>query len=234
MADFSILFFGFLLGMRHATEADHLAAIFTLSTEKVYLSRGLKLGLAWGVGHTLTLAILGGAVLVFGKTISIDAAQYLEVLVGIMLIFLGCDVLRRHFQHERCIKLLLDFLPYYPLKTTLDLKKCIKSSFLSAVLNKICSRAILVGMVHGLAGSSALVLITLQKASSTSVGILYILIFGIGSILGMAMLSTIILFATSRSTHQSSLLTNLIVLTASLISILIGAKIIFSIILGLS
>ncbi len=58
--NFSILFFGFLLGMRHATEADHLTAIFTLITQRRALSQGLKLGVAWGAGHTLTLALLGG------------------------------------------------------------------------------------------------------------------------------------------------------------------------------
>lgn len=230
MADFSILFFGLLLGMRHATEADHLAAILTLSTEESYLSRGLKLGLAWGVGHTFTLALLGGAVLVFGKTIPTDTAQYLEALVGVMLLLLGCDVLRRLYKHKICLKFSLDSLHHYPLGMNVDSKKLIKFSYLSAVSNKICSRAFLVGMVHGLAGSSALVIIVLQKVSSISAGIMYILIFGIGSILGMAMLSIIISGATSISNYQSSLLTKTIVTTAALVSFVIGAKIVFQLI----
>ncbi len=166
MTVFSILLVGLLLGMKHATEADHLAAVATLATRQASLVQTLRQGVAWGVGHTLSLMLFGGAVFMLGQAISPSLGQALETAVGIMLIALGADVLRRliveriHFrvhsdQHAR----------RWPL------------------------RAIAVGMMHGLAGSAALVMLSLKSLPSWSIGLGYIVVFGLGSIVGMALLS---------------------------------------------
>lgn len=95
MTSLSILFLGLLLGMKHATEADHLAAMATLVTHEKSLARTMKVGVAWGIGHTLTLMLFGGIVLALGKAISQRLEQALELAVGLMLIGFGLDVLRR-------------------------------------------------------------------------------------------------------------------------------------------
>lgn len=95
MTSLSILFIGLLLGMKHATEADHLAAMATLVTHENSLVRTMRLGVAWGIGHTLTLMLFGGIVLALGKAISQHLEQALELAVGLMLIGLGMDVFRR-------------------------------------------------------------------------------------------------------------------------------------------
>ena len=95
MTALSTLFVGLLLGMKHATEADHLAAVATLATRQSSLAQTLRQGVAWGVGHTLTLMLFGGAVLLLGQVISPALEQALETAVGIMLVLLGADVLRR-------------------------------------------------------------------------------------------------------------------------------------------
>ena len=168
MSVFSILLVGLLLGMKHATEADHLAAVATLATRQVSLAQTLRQGVAWGVGHTLSLMLFGGAVFVLGQAISPSLEQALETAVGIMLIGLGADVLRRlvvertHF-FER---------GHEP-----------KDGH---------ARALAVGMMHGLAGSAALVMLSLKSLPSWSIGLGYIVVFGVGSIVGMALLSVAI------------------------------------------
>jgi hypothetical protein len=165
---FSILLVGLLLGMKHATEADHLAAVATLATRESSLAQALRQGVAWGVGHTLSLLLFGGAVFVLGHAISPSLEQALETAVGIMLIGLGADVLRRlaverfrfHAQGQR------------PQHGGL--------------------RALAVGMMHGLAGSAALVMLSLKSLPSWSIGLSYIVVFGLGSIAGMALLSVVI------------------------------------------
>jgi ABC-type nickel/cobalt efflux system permease component RcnA len=91
----SILVVGLLLGMQHATEADHLAAVATLATRQSSLTQTLRQGVAWGIGHTLTLVLFGGVVLWLGQAISPRLGQALETAVGIMLVLLGADMLRR-------------------------------------------------------------------------------------------------------------------------------------------
>ena len=95
MTALSILVVGLLLGMKHATEADHLAAVATLATRQGSLVQTLRQGVAWGIGHTLTLMAFGGAVLLLGQAISPGLGQALETAVGIMLVLLGADMLRR-------------------------------------------------------------------------------------------------------------------------------------------
>ncbi|MFM2055813.1 MAG: hypothetical protein RLY71_198 [Pseudomonadota bacterium] len=172
MSALSILLIGLLLGMKHATEADHLAAVATLATRQASLAQTLRLGLAWGVGHTLTLMLFAGAVLALGLVISPSLEQALETLVGLMLVGLGVDVLRR-LRRERI-------------------------HFHAASAHRHPHgwrwpvRALAVGMMHGLAGSAALVLLSLQAVPSVPLGLAYIALFGVGSIVGMALLSVVI------------------------------------------
>ena len=91
----SILILGFFLGMRHALEADHVAAVATLATRHLSLSRALKQGAVWGLGHTLMLFVIGGAAILMDGAVPEDMAHALELLVGVMLVLLGLDVIRR-------------------------------------------------------------------------------------------------------------------------------------------
>src|ERR1035437_8882621 len=102
MTTFSILLIGLLLGMQHATEADHLAAVATLASGENSLAQTMRLGIAWGFGHTLMLMLFGGLVLWLGSNIPPRMEQALEVAVGVMLVGLGADVLF-HFYNTRCL-----------------------------------------------------------------------------------------------------------------------------------
>ncbi|MDQ7072529.1 MAG: hypothetical protein Q9N32_01830 [Gammaproteobacteria bacterium] len=91
----TLLLFGFLIGMRHALEADHLAAVAAISTKEHSLKASIKHGAIWGLGHTTTLFLFGSMVILLNTVISETMADRLELAVGIMLVILGIDVLRR-------------------------------------------------------------------------------------------------------------------------------------------
>ena len=103
----TVLTFGFLIGLRHALEADHVAAVASLVMTSRSLRQSVRLGAAWGLGHALTLLVVGGLLLASGKALPPGVAHWLEVVVGVMLIGLGADVLRRlirqrvHFHSHR-------------------------------------------------------------------------------------------------------------------------------------
>ena len=162
----SLLSLGFLLGMRHALESDHVAAVASLATRSRSMGDTLRQGAVWGAGHTLTLFIFGSLVLLLDTVIPETLAQALEFMVGLMLIGLGIDVLRRQLRER--IHFHVHRHGRFPL------------------------RALFVGMMHGMAGSAALILLTLQSVHSPLTGMLYIMLFGVGSIAGMAALSAII------------------------------------------
>ena len=191
----SILALGFGLGMRHATDADHLAAVATLATRSRSLGHTVAQGIAWGTGHTLTLMVFGGAVLVLGAVVPARAAQALELAVGVMLCLLGADTLYRlrrkriHFHAHRHA----DGVAHFHAHSHRD-----EGGPHDAARHEhqhprgFPGRALLVGMVHGMAGSAALILLSLEALRSPAWGLAYIAIFGLGSILGMAALSAAI------------------------------------------
>lgn len=194
MSALSILLIGLLLGMQHATEADHLAAVATLATRQASLAQTLRLGLAWGVGHTLTLMLFAGAVLALGLVISPSLEQALETAVGLMLVGLGADVLRR-LRRER-----IHFHVHHHAPATEHVHAHSHRGDAAHADSphrhqhgwRWPLRALAVGMMHGLAGSAALVLLSLQAVPSVPLGLAYIALFGVGSIVGMALLSVVI------------------------------------------
>lgn len=194
MTALSILVVGLLLGMKHATEADHLAAVATLATRQHTLAQTLRQGVAWGIGHTITLMVFAGAVLALGQVIAPSLEHALETAVGVMLVVLGFDVLRRlardriHFHFHR----------HKPDTSHVHAHShrgegChADSAHRHAHANRWPLRALLVGTMHGLAGSAALVVLSMQAVPSVTLGLGYIALFGIGSIAGMALLSVAI------------------------------------------
>jgi ABC-type nickel/cobalt efflux system permease component RcnA len=192
MASTSLLFLGLLLGLRHALEADHLAAVASLATRSRSLRSTVLQGVSWGLGHTLTLLAVGGLCLLLRATIPERLAGALEGAVGVMLLLLGADVLwrlRRGGVHVH---------PHRHADGSLHLHAHRHAPGEAhdpqhhEHLHVLSRRALLVGLVHGLAGSAALLLITVSAISSLWLGVAYIAVFGLGSILGMAALSVII------------------------------------------
>ena len=196
MEFFSLLLFGCLIGMQHALEADHLAAVAALS-EKRSSRRALVLrGGIWGVGHTITLLTICGALLLLGETIPPRAEAMLEFTVGIMIILLGLNVLLRIWRQRPHVHIHNhpDGAHHLHVHTHVDDAQSHAQSTHEHVHHSLgLGRALVVGMMHGAAGSAGLMILA-AAANSVPQAAGYVLAFGAGSIIGMAALSFIVSF----------------------------------------
>lgn len=169
LAFISVLSAGFLLGLRHATDPDHVIAVTTIVSRKQSLRSASTVGAAWGLGHTLTILVVGGAIVLFRLTIPARVEMALEMGVAAMLIALG-------------------------IVTLSNAPRPMADS----------SRPLLVGIVHGLAGSAAVGLLVATLIDSAFTAIAYLLVFGLGSITGMIAMTALIavpsVFAARRLT----------------------------------
>lgn len=209
--------FGFLLGIKHALDADHIVAVTTIVSHSRSLLHSVLVGLSWGIGHSLTLFAVGFAVLVFKLTIPDKLALSMEFTVGVILVILGTPLIRqllagrshvhshRHGDKSHLHGHVHDETPGHQHRHT--------------------RRPLLVGMVHGLAGSGVLTLLVVSIMPSVGQGLFFLLLFGVGSALGMVLLSGLIGLP-FRLTARFSLRLNLWVQgVAGLISILLGLSI---------
>ena len=189
----AILGLGFLLGMQHALEADHIAAVSSIASRRTDVGDIVKHGLTWGLGHTLTLFVFAGAAILLGQVIPEQVAQPLEAAVGFMLVGLGSHVLWRLW-HDRV---------HFHLHSHDDGSRHIHAHSranetvahprnIHAHPHGFRWRSLLVGLMHGMAGSAALLVLTVSQVPNPIYGILYVALFGVGSMLGMGALSTVI------------------------------------------
>jgi ABC-type nickel/cobalt efflux system permease component RcnA len=230
----SLLLLGLLIGMRHALEADHLAALASLASDNKTIRQTVKHGVAWGIGHTLTLFAFGSLALLLGNTINQQLAQLLELAVGIMLTLLGLDVLRRlikkriHFHTHQHIDQ-QNHEKHFHAHSHQGEKRSQHNpkSHQHKHADGFPIRALFVGLMHGMAGSAALIILTLQTVNSTTQGVFYILFFGIGSIAGMAVLSLIIAIPLRYSAKGLTWMHNGFQLVIGLVTVGIGLMFIF-------
>ena len=190
---FGILGLGFLLGMQHALEADHIAAVSSIAARRSEVTDIIKHGLTWGLGHTLTLFAFAGAAILLGHAIPEALARPLETAVGVMLVGLGAHLWWRlwrdrvHFHRHRHEDGTVHLHAHSHAGETLP-----HASLLHAHAHGFRWRTLLVGLMHGMAGSAALLVLTVARAPSAAAGLGYIALFGIGSMIGMGALSTMI------------------------------------------
>ena len=221
LSTFSVLTIGFALGLQHATEADHLAAVSTIVSEKKSLLTASIVGGFWGLGHTISLFVVGAMVIFLKVQISETVERRLEAVVGGMLILLGLNALRKlafakkihahtHEHGERA---------HVHIHT--------HGEEVQTSHHRFSLRSILVGMVHGLAGSAALMLLILPTIPSPAVALLYIVIFGIGSIGGMMAMSFLIGLPFHFTANRFDLLNKGIRLCAGVFSLGLGTLIVY-------
>jgi hypothetical protein len=190
---FGILGLGFLLGMQHALEADHIAAVSSIAARRSRVGDIVKHGLTWGLGHTLTLFVFAGAALLLGRAIPESMARPIETAVGILLVGLGSHVLWRlwrdrvHFHRHGHGDGTVHFHAHSHAGEVAP-----HARTAHAHEHGFRWRTLLVGLMHGMAGSAALLVLTVSQASSPAVGLGYVALFGIGSMVGMGALSTLI------------------------------------------
>jgi high-affinity nickel-transport protein len=208
----SLLFLGFFLGMRHATDADHVVAVATIVSRERTLRSSALIGAAWGIGHTLTVMAVGTAIIAGGVIIPPRLGLSMELAVGLMLVLLGVFTLTgmgRPFIAGRDSRLHDhvhahgDYVHRHPHGHSPDehghagdrtpLAR-LDRSWLGGVPLYLWVRPFVVGLVHGLAGSAAIALTVLTIIRDPSLAIGYLLLFGVGTVGGM-MLITVVLAA---------------------------------------
>ena len=216
----SFLFFGFFLGMRHATDADHVVAIATIVSRERSVAGSALIGAAWGVGHTITIMAVGVAIIVFGIVIPPRLGLSMEFAVGIMLVLLGVFTLtgmgravgavHTHTNLAGGHRLDLhdhlhahgDYVHWHSHGHGPGAHGHAAEHTPLARLDRRLGRMALyqwmrpfaVGLVHGLAGSAAVALMVLSIIREPVAALGYLLLFGLGTVVGM-MLITLILSA---------------------------------------
>jgi hypothetical protein len=224
---FGILGLGFLLGMQHALEADHIAAVSSIASRRTEIGDIVKHGLTWGLGHTLTLLAFAGMAILIGHAIPQAFARPMETGVGIMLVGLGAHVLWRLWRDR------VHFHPHVHADGTLHLHahshageslSHARSSHGHAHADSFRWRTLLVGLMHGMAGSAALLLLTASQTPSAAIGLGYVALFGLGSMIGMGALSAVIAVPLVVSARWLSLANNGLQGAVGAITIAIGVS----------
>jgi len=196
----SIALLGFALGVRHATDPDHVIAVATIVARERSVAGAVLVGALWGLGHTLTIAAVGGAIVVFGLVISPRLGLATELSVALMLIALGIRNLGRSGSGDHShLHAHADYVHDHPhghapgahgheeVETPLArLDRCFRRLGAYHTL-----RPVVVGIVHGLAGSAAVALLVLTAVPGALAEIVYLVVFGVGTIAGMMLVTAV-------------------------------------------
>ncbi len=185
------LMLGLVLGMRHATDPDHVVAITTIVTRQRDLRGAARIGALWGIGHTMTILLVGGMIILFQVVIPPRLGLAMEFVVALMLIGLGLYNL---------------FVP---------------GRSEAAALSP--ARPVTVGVVHGLAGSAAIALLVLTTIPEAAWAMLYLLVFGIGTIAGMMAITASIAVPITLSASRFARFNNQLRLASGVMSVGFGA-----------
>ncbi|OUM85922.1 MAG: hypothetical protein BAA01_15140 [Bacillus thermozeamaize] len=210
---------GFLLGLRHALEPDHMIAVSTIASRSGSLYKAAMAGIFWGIGHTMTLLIVGMLLIGIRVTIPPTVEQWMEAGVGMMLIVLGWMSVRAirkekvHVHaHEHDGERHIHFHSHrhqgdHEHHHDLNPQRA----------------SIWIGMIHGLAGSGALAMMTMASIETTVQAFIYILLFGLGTILGMLLFTVLLGLPFILFANYSEKTVQLLGMATGFLSIIYGA-----------
>jgi ABC-type nickel/cobalt efflux system permease component RcnA len=215
-----ILFFGFFLGMRHATDFDHVIAVTTIVSRQRNIGSAAWTGIFWGIGHSLTLLAIGGAIILFGIVVPERLGMSLEFCVALMLILLGALNLRATFRAVESVSADTGHVHRHTHRhgdyvhshthgheesTHGHAEEAVPSAKLDRWFGHSKSyralRPLVIGIVHGLAGSAAIALLVLPIIHDPIWALAYLLVFGVGTIAGMMLITAAIAVPISYSTR---------------------------------
>ncbi len=226
MEYYTLLLLGCLVGMQHALEADHLAAVAAMTTGRTSRKALVLRGSVWGLGHTITLLSICGLLLVFGEAISPRTEGLLELLVGLMLVLLGANVLRTlrtqrvHFhvhEHQGGVR------HVHAHSHAQDDREHLRGEHRHGHRELGLGRALAVGMMHGAAGSAGL-LVLAAAADSLLNAIGFVITFGLGSIMGMAALSFVAAYPLRLLERCASWFNTAVTVAIGSIAVIIGTR----------
>jgi len=188
-----IVLLGLFLGMRHSTDPDHVVAVSTIACRERSVGQGALIGVLWGLGHTLTIFLVGSAIILFGLVIPPRVGLSMEFSVALMLVILGLLNLTGALRwlRER-------FAPANHSMTRETANSSTAGDTSESSLDRLMRRygsyqvfrPFVIGLVHGLAGSAAVALLVLSTIRSPLWAIAYLLVFGIGTVVGMMLMTS--------------------------------------------
>jgi len=240
----AILAIGFFLGMRHATDPDHVIAVSTIVSRERSIARAASIGILWGLGHTLTILGVGAAIILFGLAIPARIGLTMEFCVGLMLILLGVlnltgamrwmsqkfspahpKVTGEHAHvHEHDAKLHFHWHSHggstehhgESLAPPQSLQRFAGLGVYQTL------RPLFVGIVHGLAGSAAVALLVLSAIRDPKWAVLYLLVFGVGTIAGMMLITSVIALPFSFAGYRFAWLNRGLITGSGILSLAFG------------
>jgi hypothetical protein len=184
----SILLLGFVLGMRHATDADHVVAVTTIVSDQPSLVRASSVGALWGIGHSITILVVGGAIITFRIAIPPRLGLAMEFAVAVMLVVLGM----------------------------------LNLAGSRAVAPSRSARPVIVGLVHGLAGSAFVAMLVLAAIPGPLLGLAYLAVFGVGTIAGMALITAAVAIPSAMAARSFGHLQHYLRLASGVASVAFG------------
>ena len=250
MSLFSIVALGFFLGMRHATDPDHVIAVTTIVSRYRKISHAALIGAFWGVGHTLTILLVGSGIILFGWVIPTRVGLSMEFSVGLMLILLGIlnltgmlqwitntfspaggmsgathSHLHAHgdYMHTHSHQHAPEAHPHESEQTPLG---WFDRRFGRLGLYQV-ARPLIVGLVHGLAGSAAVALLVLTTIQNPKWAVAYLLVFGVGTIAGMMLITGAMVLPFAYAERRFSRLNRGLRIASGLISVAFGLFLVY-------
>jgi high-affinity nickel-transport protein len=196
----TVILLGLFLGMRHSTDPDHVVAVSTIVSRQGSIRSSATIGLLWGLGHTLTIFLVGSAIIVFGVVIPPRLGLSMEFCVALMLILLGVlnltGVMRWITDHLNRMKRVpatsRPVVSVYPGQRVSSRIELIRDGTIGKLGLYQTIRPLAVGLVHGLAGSAAVALLVLSTIKSPLWSTAYLLVFGFGTMVGMMLMTAAI------------------------------------------
>jgi hypothetical protein len=240
----AILAIGFFLGMRHATDPDHVIAVSTIVSRERSIAKAASIGILWGLGHTLTILGVGAAIILFGLAIPARIGLTMEFCVGLMLVLLGVlnltgamkrmsvkfspahpKVTGKHAHvHEHGAKLHFHWHSHgsageHHGESLAPPQSLQRFAGLNAYQTL---RPLFVGIVHGLAGSAAVALLVLSAIRDPKWAVLYLLVFGVGTIAGMMLITSMIALPFSFAGYRFAWLNRGLITGSGILSLAFG------------
>jgi ABC-type nickel/cobalt efflux system permease component RcnA len=220
----AVLALGFLLGLRHAFEPDHLAAVSTLATRAGRVGDAARLGAAWGAGHTASVGLVALLLIVLGVHLPESVARIAELLVGVLLVALGAVVLLRYARgrwhmhaHEHGGSAHVHLHSHAG-----------ASSHAHGHARWDARRSLGLGLMHGLAGSGAVMVLIVAATPTASLQLAYVAAFGVGTIVGMMSASLAVGALVRAASRRGERLATALHLGAATASVIFGLMLAFT------
>ncbi len=239
----SIVALGFFLGMRHATDPDHVIAVTTIVSRQRSIRHAAVIGILWGLGHTITILFVGSAIIFFGLVIPPRVGLSMEFSVGLMLILLGVlnlsgmmrwiseTLMPAHSHPDALLGQSRADLQNTRTAQHMHSRNSGPAGWMDCTFGRLgiyqVARPVIVGLIHGLAGSAAVALLILTTIRVPSWAVFYLLVFGIGTVAGMMLITTAIAVPLTYSESRFARINKHLGLASGLISMAFGFFIVY-------